>query len=209
MTAPRGGVLETPDEALVELAGRGDASAREELFCRHQTVAFRVARRLLGNDEDALDAVQDGLIKAFRHLSEFDGRSTFRTWLLRIVTNASRDLGRRRARRPTVRLADAERDRDREPNGRSAAEPSVESDPAAGLEREELRQEIDAALARLTPKLRETFVLFAEAELPYKEIAQALDVPIGTVMSRLNAARAKLQQTLAASEPSRSSADAP
>src|SRR5262249_61279963 len=98
--------VSTPDETLVELARRGDRSACEELFYRHRGVAYSVAYRCLGHEQDAQDAVQDGFLKAVAHLSDFDGRSGFRTWLLRIVTNAALDSGRKRRRRPTVGLAD-------------------------------------------------------------------------------------------------------
>src|SRR5919107_5609499 len=96
----------TPDEMLVALAREGDRPAREELFRRHWGVAYRVAYRLLGHEHDAHDAVQEGFLKANIHLSDFDGRSGFRTWLLRIVTNAALDSGRKRRRRPTLALID-------------------------------------------------------------------------------------------------------
>lgn len=179
--------VSTPDETLVVLARQGDRSACEELFHRHRTIAYSVAYRLLGHEQDAQDAVQDGLVKAIVHLSEFDGRSEFRTWLLRIIHNAALDLGRRRRRRPALSLVDSEA------NG---AEPSCEDDPARGLHRQDLRRQINGALERLPWKIRETFVLFAEAGLSYKEIAEFQDIPIGTVMSRLNSARHKLQSYL-------------
>ena len=180
--------VEAADDALVALARGGDRAASEELFRRGRDVAYRVAYRLLGNAEDAMDAVQDGFIKAFLHLDSFDGRSQFRTWLLRIVTNAARDLGRRKGRRPALRLADLDADDPGAP-----FEPAIDDDPAVGLSRDDLRRALDAALGRLSPRLRETFVLFAEAELSYQEIADCQGIPIGTVMSRMNAARQKLQ----------------
>src|SRR5208282_3014616 len=92
--------VQTPDEALVPRARAGDNSAREELFERHRADSYRVAYRLLGHEQDALDVVQESMLKAFSALGDFDGRSGFRTWLLRIVTNTSFDWGRRRKRRP-------------------------------------------------------------------------------------------------------------
>src|SRR4051812_25432104 len=181
------GVVTAPDETLVDLARKGDRPAREELFRRHFEVAHRVAYRLLGNEQDALDAVQEGFLKAVRHLGDFDGRSGFRTWLLRIVTNAALDSGRKKRRRPALRLDDAL------PGGSESAR---DDDPAAGLHRDDLRRRLDDALDRLSPATRSTFVLFAEAELSYKEIAACQDVPVGTVMSRLHYARQKLQSYL-------------
>jgi RNA polymerase sigma-70 factor (ECF subfamily) len=175
------------DEELVERARRGESQAREELFRRSRDIAYRVAYRHLGHADDAMDAVQNAFIKVFRHLDEFDGRSQFRTWLLRIVTNAALDIGRKRSRRSALRLAEPDSE---------GAEAAVEEDPAHGLHRQDLRRLLDEALARLNPDIRSTFVLFAEAGLSYKEIAESLGVPIGTVMSRLHFARQKLQAFL-------------
>jgi RNA polymerase sigma-70 factor (ECF subfamily) len=180
------GVL-TPDETLVHRTREGDGFAREELFRRHWGVAYRVAHRLLGHEQDALDAVQEAYLKAITHLDDFDGRSGFRTWLLVIVTNAALDAGRRRGRR-SARLLDDARARD--------AEPARDDDPAGGLHRQDLRRILDEALNRLSPVLRTAFVLFAEAGLSYKEIAAVQKIPLGTVMSRISAARRKLQDAI-------------
>lgn len=187
-------VLATPDEALVALARAGDASAREELFRRHREIAYRVAHRYLGRDQDAEDAVHDAFVKVLRHLDAFDGRSGFRTWLLRIVTNAALDAGRKRRRRPTLSLDEGDS------GGFDVASDSDE-DPSAGLHRADLRRTLDAALATLSPAIRSTFILRAEAGLSYEEIAACQDVPIGTVMSRLYYARQKLQACLAGAGP--------
>src|SRR3954447_2550092 len=162
------GVL-TPDETLVHRTREGDGFAREELFRRHWGVAYRVAFRLLGQEQDALDAVQEALLKAVTHLDDFDGRSGFRTWLLRIVTNAALDLGRRRGRRSTRSLGDGEA---------PGADLACEDDPAHGRYREDLRRILDDALDRLSPKLRPAFILFAEGGLSYDEIADALEIPL-------------------------------
>jgi RNA polymerase sigma-70 factor (ECF subfamily) len=185
------GVLAAPDETLVGLARAGDAQAREELFRRHYGIAKRVAERLLGHEQDAWDAVQEAFFKALIHLGNFDGRSGFRTWLLRIVTNASLDAGRKRRRRKILTLDDGE-------NG--AAEPAVDHDPSAGLNREDLRRTLYAALEKLSDPIRSTFILRAEAGLSYEEIAACQGVPIGTVMSRLYYARQKLQSCLEGNE---------
>ncbi|MDB5350587.1 MAG: polymerase sigma factor, sigma-70 family [Planctomycetota bacterium] len=177
----------TPDEVLIGLAREGDRGAREELFRRHVGIAHRVAYRLLGHEQDAQDAVQDALVKALKHLEDFDGRSGFRTWLLRIVTNASLDSGRKRRRRPTIRIDEAET---------GGVETAIQDDPALGMHRDDLKKVLYAALDRLSPPIRATFVLFAEADMSYKDIAALQDVPVGTVMSRLHYARQKLQSYL-------------
>ena len=177
------------DESLVQLAREGDRSAQEELFRRHWGTAHRVAYRLLGHDQDAQDATQECMIKALSHLNDFDGRSGFRTWLLRIVTNAAFDAGRRRKRRAAVGLGMAEGEA-------GGHEPAVDDDPALALRRQDLRRILDDALDKIPTKQRQTFVLFAEAGLSYVEIAEVQDVPIGTVMSRIYNARIKLQTYL-------------
>src|SRR3954451_23669757 len=90
------------DDQMLRRAGAGARAAADELFRRHRGVAFRVAHRLLGNEADALDAVQDAFVKALTHLPGFQGRSSFKTWLLRVVSNAALDLGRQRGRREAL-----------------------------------------------------------------------------------------------------------
>jgi RNA polymerase sigma-70 factor (ECF subfamily) len=175
------------DETLVDQARDGIPSAREELFRRHFPVAQRVAYRLLGNEHDALDAVQDAFLKAVLHLVDFDGRSAFQTWLMRIVHNSALDIGRKRKRRNTLHLDE------------TLVEPAgavLLDDPAARLHNEELRRAINTALDQLSPPIRATFVLFEETGLSYQEISEVLNVPKGTVMSRLHYARQKLQSYL-------------
>ncbi|QEH32022.1 ECF RNA polymerase sigma factor SigE [Aquisphaera giovannonii] len=179
--------VQTADEILVERARGRDRSACEELFLRHRTDAYRAAYRLLGNEQDALDAVQDAFIKAFLAIQDFDGRSGFRYWLLRIVANAALDAGRKRKRRPRLSIGDGTT---------GLPEPAGYEDPARGLHRQDLRRALDAALGGLSVKIRTTFVLFAELGMSYKDIAEAQGIAIGTVMSRINAARTKLQQAL-------------
>jgi RNA polymerase sigma-70 factor (ECF subfamily) len=179
--------VQTPDEALVRNAREGDDSAREALFRRYRSDAYRYAYRLLGHEQDALDVVQDSMLKAFSALEDFDGRSGFRTWLLRIVTNTAYDWGRRRKRR-TSGWGN---------NGETIhREPATDDDPARRLHQQDLRIVLDQALGHLSDTIRSTFVLFAELGLSYKEIAETQNVPIGTVMSRIHAAREKLQAEL-------------
>ena len=179
------------DECLLARLADGEREALEELFSRYRLLAYRVAHRLLGNEADALDAVQEGFVKALTHLDSFQGRSAFKTWLLRVVSNAALDFGRQRGRRETVSL-DTHRTGDRE-----RCLPLDLDDPAAGLERADLRRLLDEALATLSEAQRKTFVLHAEAELSYREVAQVLGISIGTVMSRLYYARQKLRAFLA------------
>jgi RNA polymerase sigma-70 factor, ECF subfamily len=187
LEAPTTG-LQTPDELLVRSAREGDGAACGELFLRHRSDAYRVAYRHLGHEQDSLDVVQEAMLKAFSALGDFDGRSGFRTWLLKIVLNTALDWGRRRQRRPSYLFGD-----DRQIIGQ---EPATEEDPARRMHQQDLRKALEQALDRLTPTIRTTFVLFAEIGMSYKEIAEVQSVPIGTVMSRIHAAREKLQADL-------------
>jgi len=183
-------VLALLDAELLERASAGDRDALEELFVRHRSLAYRVAYRLLGHEEDSLDAVQEAFVKAITHLPTFEGRSSFKTWLLRVVSNAALDLGRQRGRRETMSM-DALGQRRRE-----EMEPSVTVEPDRELQREDLRRDLQLALDCLPPAQRQTFVLHVDAELSYREVADALGISIGTVMSRLFYARQKLRALL-------------
>src|SRR5438552_15183752 len=140
------------DEQLLTRHAAGERTALEELFRRYRIAAYRVACRLLGNEADALDAVQEGFVKALTHLSGFQRRSSFKTWLLRVVSNAALDLGRQRGRREAVSLEAAEvRDGD-------LSMLLVPDESAARLDRAELRRLLDQALQTLSQPQRQTFV---------------------------------------------------
>ncbi len=159
----------------------------DELFRRYRTVAYRVAYRLLGREADALDAVQDGFVNALTHLDRFHGRSSFKTWLLRVVCNrrarmwggSESEMNAYHKRRVTLRRTTLGRTTHRPPM-------PVWNEPTS-------RRAINAALARLPEPQRQTFVLHIEGGLTYREVAEALGISIGTVMSRLFYARQKLK----------------
>src|SRR5262245_1601297 len=155
------------DEQLLARFARGDRGALEDLFRRYRGLAYRVAYRLLGHEADALDAVQEGFVKALANLAGFEGRSSFKTWLLRIVSNAALDLGRQRRRRDAY-VPEA-------PAG--AEEPALaakDGEPADHVGHAEFRRRLDAALAALPEGQRRTFVLHVDGELSYREVADAL-----------------------------------
>src|SRR5947208_9262866 len=106
VTAPTPPAVPPTDELLLQRFAAGDRPALDELFRRHRQPAYRVAYRLLGNEADALDAVQEGFVKVLTNLPRFEGRSSFKTWLLRVVSNAALDLGRQRGRRENSSATD-------------------------------------------------------------------------------------------------------
>lgn len=190
LAAPPAPATAPTDDALLARVATGDRAALDELFARYRGVAYRVAYRLLGREADALDAVQDGFVNALTHLDRFVGRSSFKTWLLRVVCNAALDIGRQRKRDERVPQAPREFSFDelRAPDAAPAD---------TNLVRADLRRAIDAALARLPDAQRQTFVLHVEGDLTYREVADALGISIGTVMSRLFYARQRLKELLA------------
>ena len=179
------------DEQLLTCYAEGRRDALEELFRRYRLASYRVAYRLLGHEADALDAVQEGFIKALTHLGGFQGRSSFKTWLLRVVSNAALDLGRQRGRRETLSIEGSS------PRDGDGVQPLTPDLTALGLERQDLRRLLNEALATLPEVQRRTFVLHTDGELSYREVAEVMDISIGTVMSRLYYARQKLRTYLA------------
>lgn len=182
----------TDEEQLLARAREGDRAAWQLLFERHREIAYRVAWRVLGNSEDALDAVQEGFIRAYRNLATFAGASSFRTWLVRIVYRQAIDIGRKASSRRTLSI-----DQGEQTIADVLPDTKAETDPAEPLARADLGQQLAAAIAQLPADQRQAFVLHAEGEMTYAQIAEAQGVPIGTVMSRIYYARRKLRELLA------------
>jgi RNA polymerase sigma-70 factor, ECF subfamily len=188
MSLSRAGGGEASDEVLAAAANAGDRGALEVLLARHLDRVHAICRRVTGHPEDALDATQEALIAVTRGLHRYDGRSLFTTWLYRVATNAALDELRRRKRRPEP----AELVEDRPLGGTAGsatASSPVESAVAARLD-------VDAALAGLSPEFRAAVVLRDLCDLDYAEIAEVLDVPIGTVRSRIARGRAAIADQL-------------
>jgi RNA polymerase sigma-70 factor (ECF subfamily) len=179
------------DEDLVGRYLEGQSAALEELLRRHGHAAYRVAMRQLGHDADALDAVQEAFAKVCRALRGYQQRGAFKTWLLRVVENAAHDVRRRRNRRRLVTQGSSWL------RHHDDLLPAAESNPALGLEETELRSVINMALSDLPSAQRRVFTLHAVDGLTYREVAEELRVPVGTVMSRLHHARRKLRASLA------------
>ena len=167
------------DETLAAAAAAGDRRALEQLLDRHADRIHAICRRVIGHPEDALDATQEAMIAVARGIHRFDGRSAFTTWLYRVATNAALDEGRRRGRRPVP--------------VETLPEPVADSRVDAQVE---ARVDIDAALARVPEEFRVAVVLRDLCDLDYAEIAEVLDLPPGTVRSRIARGRAALGEAL-------------
>jgi RNA polymerase sigma-70 factor (ECF subfamily) len=184
--------VDTSELRLVDRAAAGDREAQRKLFERYRDAAYRVAFRITGRQADALDVVQDGFIRAFERLSGFQREAGFKTWLLRIVTNRALDLLRARKVRLAIPL-----DGDDEAGPVATVADHAVPPPGEPLERRELAQQLEQAVDRLPPQQRAVFALYASGDMTYGQIADALGIPVGTVMSRLYHARQRLQATLA------------
>jgi len=179
------------DLALIELVMAGDRRAFEPLVRKHERRVFRVALAVLGNVEDAEEAMQDAFIKAYRHLDQFRGESRFTTWLTRIAVNEA--LQKRQARKDSVSLDEAPDVESKSLPGRF--EPWT-SNPEKLYGKQEIRQIVEGAIQALPPIYRETLVLRDIEEMSAEEAAEALGITIPALKSRLLRARLLLRESL-------------
>ncbi len=178
------------DEDLhwIQQAKKGNLRAFDCLVVKYQQRLYRVVRKIVLRHEDANDIIQDTFVKAFQHLDRFDEQFPFYPWLQRIAMNTALNH-RAKFKRIRARVTSLN------------AQPAIDalSDPAEmarDAEQAEQREQIVAALAQLPMEQRMVFVLRTSEELSYQEISSQLDISMGTVMSRLSRARAKLKKLL-------------
>ena len=179
-------MTEAEERAVLERVRGGETEAFEAIVLAYEKLLYHLARRMLSRPEDAADAVQETFLKAFVGISSFRGDSRCVAWLCRILRNACIDVQRRR--RDTLPLT--ETDEDGEP--RDLELPDLRYDPAALLEKRELREEVRRGIGALPEDFRAPLLLREYAELSYAEIAEALSLDVGTVKSRIFRARKKL-----------------
>jgi RNA polymerase sigma-70 factor (ECF subfamily) len=175
------------DEELVEGYLGGRAEAFEELVRRHEGRVYAVCMRMLGREEDARDAAQDAFLQVLRKLSQFRGDAAFGTWLHRIAVNACYDQLRKKARQPVLHLA-VDDDRGPEPEPGPPI-PDHAEDVVGGID-------VQRALLEVPVDFRAVLVLHDVQDLGYEEIAAILDVPVGTVKSRLHRGRIALGKAM-------------
>ena len=178
-----GALAELDDRELLARHAAGDRDAFGLVVERHRDRLWRVALRTLGNPDDAADAVQDALLSAYRAAGSFRGDAAVTTWLHRITVNACLDLVRRKASRPSVALDDELDHAD------DVAAPDL-------LGERETAAEILAALRQIGPEQAAAVVLVDVEGFPVAQVAEMLDVPVGTVKSRCARGRARLAALL-------------
>jgi RNA polymerase sigma-70 factor (ECF subfamily) len=181
------------DIDLVRLAQKGDMQAFEELVARHRDKVYARAFSMMRNEDEALDLSQDAWVKGWQRLHQFQGDSSFATWMTRIVINLCLDQLRKLKRKRAESLEAMEEDA----GGIERHMEVVMPNPTAGLESAEMRQRIDRALAQLSHEHRTVLILHEFEQMEYKDIAKQVDCSIGTVMSRLFYARRRMASLLA------------
>jgi len=180
---------------LVKRCQAGETEAFDELVTRYRTRIFAMIYNMIHNEQDAWDLAQDSFVKAWKSIKRFRGRSSFYTWIYRIVMNVTIDwLRKKQVKGAGVEFDDAIQLR--EVNPASKTLPKADPLPYERMERTEVRARIDNAITQLSPEHRAVILMKETEGMQYHEIAEALGCSIGTVMSRLFYARKKLQNLL-------------
>jgi RNA polymerase sigma-70 factor (ECF subfamily) len=180
---------------LVKQCQAGNTEAFDQLVTRYRTRVFAMIYNMVHNEQDAWDLAQDSFVKAWKSIGRFRGRSSFYTWIYRIVMNVTIDwLRKKQVKGAGAEFNDAIQLREIEPASRTV--PRADPLPHERMERSEIRARIDNAIAQISPEHRAVILMKEIEEMQYHEIAEALGCSIGTVMSRLFYARKKLQNLL-------------
>ena len=180
---------------LVKQCQAGNTEAFDQLVTRYRTRVFAMIYNMVHNEQDAWDLAQDSFVKAWKSIRRFRGRSSFYTWIYRIVMNVTIDwLRKKQVKGAGTEFNDAIQLREIEPASRTV--PKADPLPHERMERSEIRARIDNAIAQISPEHRAVILMKEIEEMQYHEIAEALGCSIGTVMSRLFYARKKLQNLL-------------
>ena len=184
------------DQALVSRSQQGDAKAFEELVARHRDMIYARAYSMMRNEDEAIDLSQEAWVKAWQRLAQFQGESSFATWITRIVINLCLDQLRKQKRQRTESIEAMSE----ESGGVERQLPIITVNPTAGLEAQELRKRINDALDKLSHEHRTALVLHEFEEMEYKEIAKTMGLTQTNVKVRLFRARKKLQTMLGGTE---------
>ncbi len=183
----RAGEIESDDNALVFQTIRGQISSFRELVDRYRNQAFFFARAMVGNPDDAYDLSQEAFIRVHRHLRKFNPEYSFKTWFFHILSNLCKNHLRHRKIKNshTASLESFE-----------GLIMSGEDQPDIAFQRNKVQQEVWQAIGELPEKFKEIIILNHFEEMSYEEISRALEIPRGSVMSRLYYARLKLREIL-------------
>ena len=180
------------DDLLIRRAQRGDADAFEQLLLEHQKNVYNLCYRMANDPDDAMDLSQETFLRAWRCLDQYQFASAFSTWLYRLCSNLCIDFLRKRRRQQTVPLTFEDADGEEQ----TYAVPDPAPLPEEQVELKLTRETLQAAMAQLLPEHRAILQLRVCEDLPYEQIADILDIQVGTVKSRLSRARTQLKKIL-------------
>ena len=184
-----------PEEQLIRRAQQSDNEAFEQLLLLHQKKVYNLCLRMSANPDDALDLSQEAFIKAWRSIGQYQFEASFSTWLFRLTSNVCIDFLRRKKRRQETSLTENYDDSD---EGEEFSLPDTAPLPEEQAITNETKLELAQAMERLGPEHREILQLRVVENLPYEQIAEILDIRVGTVKSRLARARLSLRKILKA-----------
>jgi RNA polymerase sigma-70 factor (ECF subfamily) len=194
--APDKKVESVMDLEIVRRCQEGDKAAFGELVEKYQRKVFTIALSMVKNPEDAMDMAQDAFIKVHRYIGNFQGSSSFYTWLYRIVVNLCIDHLRRTGKHISMDFDEKIGNKDQLDQESSVMSTRLDTNPSKMLGRKELADHIREAVDALPPYHRAVIVMREIEGMSYAEMAKAMKVSKGTIMSRLHHARHKLQRTL-------------
>jgi RNA polymerase sigma-70 factor (ECF subfamily) len=180
------------DLKLIRRCKRGEEAAFQEVLDRYRTPIYNLCWRMTRNDEDARDLAQEVFIKVFRLLDRYDEQYAFSSWLFRIATNHCID----HLRRQRLRFMSVERDGAGEDDEAEMQIPSPGPEPDVVMERRQALEKLEEVIAELPPHYRVITLLRHDQQLSYEEIAETLQLPLGTVKARIHRARNMIQQML-------------
>ncbi len=181
------------EQSLIDRAREGDADAYGELVGRHQDRIYNAACYLLGDREQARDITQEVFVRAYEKLEGFRGDAKFYTWLYSIMLNMVRNVWRKRSRRSTMVRLDKERSDD---ETGAVDPPSPRNGPFETLDRRDRAERVREGIERLEESRKEIIVLRDIEGLSYEQISDIMELPMGTVKSRLYRARRRLKEEL-------------
>jgi len=182
------------DLKLIRRCKRGEEAAFQEVLQRYRGPVYNLCWRMARNDEDARDLTQEVFIKVFSLLDRYDEQYAFSSWLFRIATNHCID----HLRRQRLRFLSVERDGGLDEDEAEMQIPDTGPEPDVVLQRREALEKLEEVIAELPPHYRVITLLRHDQQLSYEEIAESLQLPLGTVKARIHRARNMIQQLLAA-----------
>ena len=180
------------DVYLIKKCFDGDLKSFEKLISKYEKNAFAIALRYLGDYDDASDVTQDALIKVYKNISKFRFESSFTTWLYRIVINTSKDFLKKRGNQKIISIEDSMIDIPSE---------NKKDNPEEHAEEKEVKNKVNEALQNINEENRVVVVLKDIQGFTYDEISDILQIPIGTVRSRISRGRAMLKKEILRQNP--------